>query len=176
MTTFKIKAKRVATGVVVGAILALLILFIPLYFDLGVTVKATDLASRIAFGFRNCFVLGACLAIVILIIARQRQTNPQAIDGQTTLKGSIEINRRILQNTLEQVVVAFIAYMTFVVVAPSTHLGILPIFAGWWVICRLLFFVGYHAGDNARAIGFASTFEATVILLIYDAWYLLSMH
>lgn len=60
------------------------------------------------------------------------------------------------------------AHMAFVVVAPGRCLSVLPTMVGFWVVARVVFFVGYHRGENARAFGFAATFLPTVAFLVFD--------
>ena len=61
------------------------------------------------------------------------------------------------------------AAFVFATLAPSDKLHLLPVAAGWFVVARFAFLVGYHWAPTARAFGFGSTFYPTVVFLIYDA-------
>jgi hypothetical protein len=171
---FQKKQKRVLLGIVIGGLGGLSVLLIPMLLDLMPAVDIADFDQRISFGLANCLGLAIAMVIPIMIVAYQRLKNPEAIDGQTDVTGSIEINLRIIQNTLEQTLLAAIAYMAFSCFAPINHLGLLPIVLCWWLFCRLLFAVGYHLGDNARAIGFAGSCLSTLWLLVCDVIYLIN--
>ena len=171
---FEQKQKRVKLGIAIGGIGGLLVLFVPLVFNIVPDIAIDNFEQRISLGVASCLALTIALAIPVMIVAHQRLTNPDAIDGQTNIAGSIAINLRIIQNTLEQTVLAAIAFLAFACFAPDSHLGLLPIITGWWLLCRLLFSVGYHLGDNARAFGFAGSYLGTVWLLILDFFYLIT--
>ncbi|MFI5297072.1 MAG: MAPEG family protein [Polyangiales bacterium] len=136
----------------------------------GPATRAVSLAERLAFGLCCDVWCAAVLALAIGAVTFRRLTSPDAIDGQTSPGGATEIDLRVLQNTLEQLVLAASAHLAFVVVAPRRFLQVLPVMVGFWVAARLLFFVGYHRGDNARAFGFAATFIPSVGFLVFDLW------
>jgi len=100
-------------------------------------------------------------------LARHRFFTPADVDGSGLTQGSAEakILQAVLQNTLEQTVLAVIAYSCFAVLAPAQYLGALPVAAGLFWVGRALFWHGYARGAGGRAFGFALTFYGTVIVL-----------
>ncbi|WP_269585019.1 MAPEG family protein [Roseibium sp. Sym1] len=102
------------------------------------------------------------------VLARHRFFTPEDIDGSGLTSGSAEASvlQAVLQNTLEQTVLAASVYGCFAILAPAHYLGALPAAAGLFWIGRALFWHGYAKGAGGRAFGFALTFYSTVLLLI----------
>lgn len=75
---------------------------------------------------------------------------------------SLDINKRYLQNTQEQVLLAFIAHLVLALVVPVSILNIIPVLVVLFAFARLCFWIGYHISPAARAFGFATTFQPTV--------------
>jgi hypothetical protein len=113
---------------------------------------------------------GACLAVSIWLliavggIANFRFFSPPDIDGAglTAPSGKLKPKLAILQNTLEQVVLACVAYGGVAVFAPRTWLALLLVLPVLFSIGRIAFALGYRAGAAGRAFGFALTFYPTV--------------
>jgi hypothetical protein len=166
MTTFLQKQTRVKRSIALAAIVSGLCAWIAT--RIGPVPHVESLADRLAFGIRCDVFCAAVLGMAIGLVTYRRLTNETAIDGQTSPGGATEIDLRVLQNTLEQFVLAAAAHMAFVVVAPIRYLATLPFMVGYWVVARMLFFFGYHQGENARALGFAATFIPTVGYLVFD--------
>ncbi len=84
------------------------------------------------------------------------------IDGQKPEPGSaMDIDCRVLQNTVEQVVLAVIGWMALAVQLPAEQLGVVPALAFAFVFARLCFWIGYHTSGPAPSFGFAATFYTT---------------
>jgi hypothetical protein len=75
----------------------------------------------------------------------------------------------VIRFGLEQVVLASLAYLIWVVVVPHAWLASRPAAAALFLIGRLWFFRGYERGAAARAVGFALTFYPSVLLLAVSA-------
>lgn len=108
------------------------------------------------------------LAVAVARLARHRFFSDEDIDG---VLGAGTVHARILQslvqNTLEQTVLAVVAYGAWLLTGA-------PIATAWIAVAcfsvgRLLFFVGYDRGAAARSLGFALTFYPTVGLLVASA-------
>lgn len=80
----------------------------------------------------------------------------------------------LLQNTLEQVLLAVLAHGAFAVLAPAEWLGLIPTFTVLFVVGRVLFAAGYAGGAGGRALGFALTFLPTMALCAASLVLLLS--
>jgi hypothetical protein len=73
----------------------------------------------------------------------------------------------LIQNTLEQVVLAIPAYGAWLWLAPEGRRGLVIFCAGLFGLGRLLFFLFYKYGAPARALGFTLTFYPTVGLYLF---------
>jgi hypothetical protein len=172
VATFEVKQRRVrfsiAAGVAASAgVAALGYAFVP-------APAVASLSDRLRLGVECACVAALALAAAVGAIAMARYGNPEAIDGQRSPGGRIDTALRILQNTLEQLVLAAVAYVGFAALAPARMLPILPAMVGWWLVGRMLFAVGYFVGDNARAFGFVATFIPSATMLVYDVFLLAS--
>jgi hypothetical protein len=129
-----------------------------------------DSASRLAFAARWLLLPGICLLAGIAMVANRRFVLPDAIDGSRTPENrAIEINLRYNQNTLEQTVLAAIAWAGLALALPHERLALIPALAILFVVARALFWIGYLIAPGARALGFALTFYPTVAAFIWLA-------
>lgn len=108
------------------------------------------------------------LIVAIGRLARFRFFSPADIDGSGLTKGSAEatILQSLLQNTLEQLVIATGVYTAWCLVMPAAWLSAVPLSSLAFTVGRLGFFKGYHKGAPSRAFGFALTFYPTVLLMV----------
>jgi len=126
------------------------------------------IVERIALAMRCAALLALFVALSVGRLAKQRFFNPQDIDGGGLSSGSTDAQllQSLLQNTIEQAVLAILVYMAWAVTMPGEWLSVLPLAAISFALGRLLFFVGYHRGAPGRALGFALTFYPSVVMLI----------
>ncbi len=97
------------------------------------------------------------------------------IDGSAPAPGSaLDIMRRYVSNTTEQVVLFAIACQALAVVDASVAIRLLPVMGVWFVIARMMFYAGYRQAPLWRAVGFAATFHPTVLLFGWVFWRFLS--
>lgn len=149
-----------AAGVTVSAF-ALILVFQPAVIDNNM------IESRITFASISVLIVTLCLAASIAALARHRFFSAEDIDGgSSTSTEEARLLQSILQNTLEQTVLAIPAYFLFAVLAPLSWLGMLPVAALLFLIGRILFWRGYAQGAARRAVGFGLTFYPTVLLLL----------
>ena len=71
----------------------------------------------------------------------------------------------MLQNTLEQSVLAIGAYLVWATLLPSHLLSAVPCCSTLFALGRALFFKGYESGAGSRAVGFVLTFYPSVLML-----------
>lgn len=118
-----------------------------------------------------CFV--GCLLLAIARLASHRFFTPADIHGSGLTSGTSEAKllQAMLQNTLEQAVLALGVHCAGAIVVPRARLGVLPVGAVQFVLGRALFFQGYRKGAPKRAMGFALTFYPTVLLFLLSARY-----
>jgi len=114
------------------------------------------------------FIIGISLLFCIGKIAKKRFFNPDAIAGAgfDTAANSVTIDKAILQNTFEQVLLAIIAYQSLEKMTPNLAILLIPTFVFLFMIGRILFILGYKKGAGSRALGFGLTFYPTVIAYI----------
>lgn len=113
-----------------------------------------------------CFL---CLMFAIARVATVRFFSSQDIDGSglTTPTRTISIDRAIIQNTVEQVILANGAYFSLISVNKE-NLFLIPALVSLFVCGRILFWVGYSMGASHRAFGFGLTFYPTVFTLMFS--------
>jgi hypothetical protein len=109
------------------------------------------------------------LLIGVALLARHRFFSPADIDGGGLAEGTptAKLLQSLIQNTLEQVVLAMPAYGAWLWLAPEGRRGLVIVCAGLFGVGRLLFFLGYMYGAPARALGFTLTFYPTVGLYLF---------
>ena len=102
-------------------------------------------------------------------MARYRFFSPVDIDSSVTKSPSQALLclQAILQNTHEQMVLATIIFLIWVLITPSSWLSVLPLSASCFFIGRILFIKGFRQGASSRAVGFALTFYPLVIMFIF---------
>jgi MAPEG family len=153
-----------------GLAVTLLALFWP-----GLPQGPAGVAARLSAWLTCDLAAAAWLAIAVARLARHRFFSDDDIDGSLGAgTARAAILQSLVQNTLEQTLLAVVAYGAWLLSAA-------PVGAAWAAVgCfsagRLLFFLGYERGAPARALGFALTFYPTVGLLFASAIRLLAPH
>jgi hypothetical protein len=138
----------------------------------GILLSPRLLTPRDDLGDRLAFVLGWDLLVVFWLsatvgtLARRRFFSPEDIDGGANAPGTAgaRIHQAIVQNTLEQVVLAVSVHSACAVLFPIDWMPAIPVAAVLFAVGRFLFWRGYHRGAPARAIGFGLTFYPTLLL------------
>ncbi len=104
-------------------------------------------------------------------LARYRFFNSQDIDGAGLSKPSegTKVLQAVLQNTLEQSVIATIIYIAAGFTLQVNYLPLVPTAAILFFIGRILFLAGYSRGAASRSVGFALTFYPSVALFVATA-------
>ncbi|MEJ2436309.1 MAG: hypothetical protein P8Y53_25375, partial [Pseudolabrys sp.] len=107
---------------------------------------------------------GLSLIYCIATIARKRFFHTEVIEGAAyDGPGSdVAVDKAVLQNTLEQTVLAAVAYNGLAAAAPWLAPVLLPALVGLFLLGRVLFIGGYRKGAGGRALGFGLTFYPTV--------------
>ena len=162
------KQQNVRNGALVAAIITLLVVILgslwnPFHFaaDLGI-------AERLAVALKAALLPAAALAFAIGRLANHRFASPDDIDAAAGPASSdrARLLQAEVQNTLEQTVLAAIAYAAWAAVMPSTWLSATLCAAIAFIVGRVAFFFGYDRGAAARSFGFGVTFYPTVFLLV----------
>ena len=111
---------------------------------------------------------GLTLMFCIGRLAKHRFFTPEDIDGGALTPGTAtaRLLQALLQNTLEQLVIAIIAYFSAGMLLAPKMLPLVPAAALMFTLGRVLFFRGYRNGAAHRAYGFALTFYSSVALML----------
>ncbi len=136
----------------------------------GVTLPAGDTASRLAYAAHWLLLPGLTL-LAGIVAAGRRGFIADAIDGtRTPTNHSLEINLRYNQNTLEQAVLAAIAWTGLAVALPHDGLFVIPAMACLFALGRAAFWIGYLIHPLARAFGMVLTVLPTLGAYGWLAW------
>ena len=129
-----------------------------------------DISTRLLFALRYLSLLPFCLFAAIGGVGNHRYASEKDIDaGLSTHAPSHELKMKqaILQNTLEQIVSAFIAHLCLAAALPAWQLGLIPALCCQFILGRVCFWWGYERGAGGRAFGFGCTFCPTVLATLY---------
>lgn len=107
--------------------------------------------------------------VMIMMVGRvaQRRFN-ESNNGQSPLSEGGEIDRSVLQNTMEQMVLAAAIWPAAAVVLGPYGPGVIVSLGVGFAFARLIFWVGYHRGLLLRAFGFGATFYPTVFVALWS--------
>ena len=172
---FSIKQRGVLRGMLTGAAISIGliicgILLNPFDFEPNLT-----LLEKSSVLFKSLILLALCLALSIGRLAKHRFFSPDEIDGRGLRADSDRaiFLQALLQNTLEQSVLAAFVYSTWTILMPSAWLSVVPLAALSFALGRVLFFAGYRRGAIGRAVGFTMSFYPSVLMLICTVFILL---
>lgn len=158
------KQRGVAVGMVAGLVFSFVVVFY------GARLFANlDVDERFAISF---LLPAVALFVAIARLAKHRFFNSADIDGSALTAGTDQsrILQALLQNTLEQLALAIPVYIVALFGLHESVQAAVPACACTFLVGRILFFVSYEKGANARAFGFAITFYPTVLLLGWQLW------
>lgn len=161
------KQRGVLVGMLTGLSVTLLALVLVIVAAPSALLPDDNTASAIAHAAQWDMLLVSWLAANIAMLARHRFFTPADIDGGGLSDGtpSAKILQSVLQNTLEQVVLAFCTHLIWAATMPWRWQAAIPTAAMLFFLGRVLFWRGYARGAPARALGFALTFYPTVVML-----------
>lgn len=161
------KQKGVVRNVIPAAVLTVVGLCgVSLLLPVSV-LPADEPGARIAWALKWALLPVLTLMVSIMRVANHRFSTPEDIDGAGLTDGTAQVRvlRAVLQNTLEQAVLAVAAYAIWAAVMPYSWLRLIPIAAMLFVAGRVLFARGYARGAPGRATGFGLTAYATFGML-----------
>jgi len=166
------KQKGVLHGMAGASALVAMVLAVAILWRPAVLLPATDtLGGRL--GWAAVWLLGPafCLLLSIGRLAGQRFRTPEDIDGSGLTTGSdrAHVLQAVIQNTLEQTLLAALIWCAYAVLLPFGWLAAIPAAALMFVSGRALFAWGYDHGAAGRALGFALTFYGTAALMLITA-------
>ncbi len=156
--------RNVVKGIARGAVFSAAVLLAGYLWFPWALKGIESTADRLAFALTcDVFVFLWLLAGVVRV-ARMRFFSPQDMEGAglTVESAPIKAERAVLQNTLEQVVLAIGAHLALATLLPAEDLGLIPTLVAVFAVGRLAFWLGYGHGASQRAFGFGTTFYPTV--------------
>lgn len=111
---------------------------------------------------------GLVLLAMIAAVAIRRWRDPERMDGGPPVPGSrLDIDLRVLRNTLEQAVLAVCLWPPLSYILLSNGLGVVMALSVGFALARLAYWVGYHYSAPLRAFGFGATFYPTVLAMLW---------
>jgi len=136
----------------------------------GITLPADDTASRLAFAVGWLLVPGWCLLAGVFGASR-RGFYGDAIEGTRTPSArTLEVNLRYNQNTIEQTILATIAWLGLAITAPHDQLILIAGMAILFAVGRVTFWIGYLIHPMARTFGMTLTVIPTIIAFAALTW------
>lgn len=172
---FPREQRRVALGMASAALFAVLLLAALAWLHPLALPDLPTPGARLAFTAAIDVAVFAWLGAAIANVARLRFISETDIGGSAQPVASTAVRRAnaVLQNTLEQCVLAVGSHLALAAQMPSRWMIVLPGLAGLFCLGRALFWMGYQAGAATRAFGFALTFYpslgaciAAIVLLL----------
>ena len=141
---------------------------------LGVRLNPLDFDTSVEIIERLRVVTASMVLVCVFLVfsigrrARHRFFTPDDIDGAGLTEGTVKAKllQALLQNTLEQTMLAILVYSGWALLMPGTWLSVIPLAALSFAIGRILFFFGYTRGAPSRATGFALTFYPSALMLL----------
>lgn len=165
---FSSKQRKVFAGIATGAIVTAAIVALGIVLNPFAYRADSDVALRLTLAAKASLVPALFVTVAVARLARHRFLTPADIDGGGLSEGSsrARLLQALLQNTLEQAVLASVVYVGWALLVPGSWLSVLPLAALAFAVGRLAFFAGYGRGAPGRAVGFALTFYPTVVMLV----------
>ncbi len=162
------KQGGVLRGMAGGAAIALAVIVVGAWLNPFAFPPDLAIGERVSVALQSGSLLAICLAVAIGRLARHRFFTPEDIDGGGIQPASdrAALLQTLLQNTLEQSVLAFLVYVAWAAAMPSAWLSVVPLAAAVFAVGRILFFAGYAKGAPARALGFTMAFYPSIAMLL----------
>lgn len=160
--------RGVLRNMLAGLAIAILVLAAAICWQPAWATPLAQPVQRLIFTLQWDAIPLLCLVVAIASLARHRFLTPADIHGSGLTRGTdrAQVLQAVIQNTLEQAVVAVLAHLVWTAAMPRGWLAAIPAAALLFLAGRILFALGYARGAPARALGFALTFYPTVILAL----------
>ena len=116
-------------------------------------------ADRIAFALQADLAIFLWLAGCVRAVSKGRFDTPGDIGGSASGPPSpaLKVRAAVLQNSLEQTVLAFGAHLILATVLLGSELVLIPLSVVLYLVGRAAFGINYSKGAVARAFGMALT-------------------
>lgn len=161
--------KTVAVGAVSGIVgMVLLVWLISTWMPQPEVIDAPG--NRLAYAIRWSVVAVLPLFAMLVAVGNARFLS-EAIDptlGKESQK--MVVDGRVADNTLQQFVCFLVGITALSVSVPIGWISVIPAVAITFVICRLVFWIGYRFHPLYRAPGFSSTAYMNLFMYIAVLW------
>ena len=156
--------KGVATFGPLALLTTLVSLYATAHFNEALTRSGWALSAPIA-----TLIISVWLLISIGTIGNKRFLHEDSIGGSVVdvPGGRLTVDKAVLQNTLEQLILAAIVYQALAHLYGSAALPYTATLTALFSLGRLCFLLGYKGGAGSRAFGFGLTFYPTVLTFLY---------
>ena len=156
------KRLQIALGMALGLVWAIALVWVGTV-NVNLPIFTYTWTLALAFLFPGLF-----LALIIARLAQRRFFDTSIIDGEPFAPGSgADIDARVLQNTIEQLVLALALWPVTGYVLAADGPGVVMCLGVGFLFARMFFWLGYHISAPLRAFGFAATFYPTLVALIW---------
>ena len=162
----KAEQKTVAIGAISGITLMVLSLWV-LTRHLPQPLLADAAPDRLAYALKANAVALLPLFIMLVVIGNKRFLS-EAIDPTRHAESqAMEIDGRVVDNTLQQNFVFAVASLALSTVVPVQHLQVVWACAIVFIVARVAFWVGYRINPLFRAPGMAATAYMNLGIMVY---------
>ena len=129
-----------------------------------------DPGDRALFALQLCAAPAVVMLMMLQTLWRIGDT-PQAEDPFANAESQrFKLNHRVFSNTLEQMAIFLPMFLALAIRIDPSHVFLLSILMAIWCAGRLLFWGGYHVGNNQRAIGMDWTSGTATVTLLALIW------
>ncbi|NUS99362.1 MAG: MAPEG family protein [Sphingomonas sp.] len=161
--------KTVAIGALSGIVgMMLLVWLISTWMPQPQVIDAPG--TRLAYAVRWSIVAVLPLFAMLVAVGNARFLS-EAIDPTLGKESqSMVVDGRVADNTLQQFVCFLVGITALSVSVPIAWISVIPAIAITFVICRMVFWIGYRIHPLYRAPGFSSTAYMNLFMYIAVIW------
>lgn len=161
--------KTVAIGAASGIVMMVVLVWaIATY--LPVPNIPDNFGARLAYALRWSVVAALPFFFMIAAVGNARFLGEAIDPTQNKEDRKLVVNGRVADNTTQQFLLFLVGVLALSTVLPIQRISYVPAVAITFVICRLIFWVGYRIQPLYRAPGFASTAYLNLFMLIAVLW------
>jgi hypothetical protein len=114
-----------------------------------------------------CLAVLFCLVTGVEAVAHERLQSPAFDPLNPYATRRLEVNRRYLQNTVEQIIVFAVALFGLAAYSPGGEaMRVVTATTAVWILARFAFWIGYHRSAAMRGLG-APGMMVSMLALIY---------
>ena len=165
--------KTVAIGAASGIVMMVVLVWLIATFLPTPNVHDTY-GDRIGYALRWSVVAALPLFFMIAAVGNARFLGEAIDPTQHREDQKLAVNGRVADNTTQQFLLFLVGILALSSVIPIQKISYVPAIAITFVICRLVFWIGYRIHPLYRAPGFSSTAYMNLFMFIAVIWIRLS--